>query len=114
LLRYKGRVYVPPDAAVRAEIITINHDDPYAGHLGAAKTLELIRRKYFWQKMPHDVKQWVKTCQVCQRATTKRHVRTGCLNQLNNRLGRGLKYPWTLLQVFPRVRIDGAYTTPCW
>ena len=94
LLRYKGRVYVPPDAAVRAEIITINHDDPYAGHLGAAKTLELIRRKYFWQKMPHDVKQWVKTCQVCQRATTKRHRPYGLLKPIEQPTG-----PWAQISM---------------
>jgi len=38
---------VPDDTAVRAEILTINHDDPIAGHFGVAKTLELVQRKYY-------------------------------------------------------------------
>jgi hypothetical protein len=83
LLRYQGKVYVPNDAATRAEILTINHDDLIAGHLGIAKTLELVRRKYFWPGLRRDVKKWIKTCQVCQRATTKRHRPYGKLAPLD-------------------------------
>ena len=80
--RYKGKVYVPEDQAVRAEILTINHDDPIAGHFGVTKTLELLKRKYYWPKMRSDVKRWVQTCAVCQRNTTKRHRPHGLLAPL--------------------------------
>jgi hypothetical protein len=42
LLRYQGRAYVPPDNAVRSEIMKICHDDPLAGHFGQKKTLALV------------------------------------------------------------------------
>ena len=43
LLHYRGSAYVPNDPAVRQEIMKMNHDDPYGGHFGVARTMELIR-----------------------------------------------------------------------
>jgi hypothetical protein len=107
LLRFDGRVYVPDDAAVRAEILTINHDDPIAGHFGVAKTLELVRRKYFWPGLKRDIQKWVKTCKVCQRATTKRHRPYGILVPLD-RPDR----PWSQISIdfitsLPPSRFEG-------
>jgi hypothetical protein len=42
LLRYQGRAYVPPDNAVRSEIIKICYNDPLIGHFGQKKTLALV------------------------------------------------------------------------
>src|SRR5436309_8931297 len=47
-LCYKHVVYVPKDLAIQQEIIRMNHDDPYAGHFRATRTMALIHRKYFW------------------------------------------------------------------
>jgi len=65
LLRFQGAVYVPPDQAVRMEILRICHDDPLAGHFGTKKTLELTQRKYYWTKMNNDINQYVKGCDMC-------------------------------------------------
>ncbi len=73
LLRKGAALYVPGSPALRAEILAINHDDPYSGHFGFARTLELVRRKYFWPGMRQEIKRYVKTCPVCQRTKTKRH-----------------------------------------
>lgn len=77
LLRYRGAVYVPNDSALRDELLKVNHDDPLAGHFGAGKTLELMRRKYFWQNMKKDIRDYVRTCPVCQRTKAKRHLPFG-------------------------------------
>ena len=45
---YDGLVYVPEDDPVRLRIIQQCHDSPLAGHLGQAKTLELVTRNYSW------------------------------------------------------------------
>ena len=42
LLLYRGRVYVPKDDTLHAEIVCIYHDLPPAGHPGQAKTVELV------------------------------------------------------------------------
>ena len=34
LLLYKGRIYVPNDKQLRANIVKIHHDGPVAGHPG--------------------------------------------------------------------------------
>jgi hypothetical protein len=65
-------VYIPRDGSVRQEIMKICHDDPLAGHFGQAKTLELVSRKYYWTTMSPEVKEYVKTCDVCQRTKAKR------------------------------------------
>ena len=40
-------IYVPNDASIKTAILSAAHDTPTSGHLGAAKTLELVARKYF-------------------------------------------------------------------
>jgi hypothetical protein len=32
---------------MRLEILKVNHEDPFAGHYGFTRTLELIQRKYY-------------------------------------------------------------------
>ena len=73
LLRYEDRLYVPGDIALRTELISKCHDDPLSGHFGAAKTQELLARKYHWQGIAKEVAEYVHTCDVCQRTKAPRH-----------------------------------------
>jgi transposase InsO family protein len=73
LLRFGKAVYVPPEKALRSEVIQIHHDSATAGHFGVAKTLELIRRKYFWKGLKRDIKEHISTCPECQRGKARRH-----------------------------------------
>ncbi|PIL29076.1 hypothetical protein GSI_09124 [Ganoderma sinense ZZ0214-1] len=70
LLLYRGRVYVPKDDALRAEIVRIHHDLPPAGHPGQAKTVELVTRNYWWPGMVKFIKDYVETCDTCRRGKT--------------------------------------------
>jgi transposase InsO family protein len=79
LLLRGNAVYVPEDQALKAELLRANHDDPLGGHFGVSKTLEIMRRKYFWQAMRRDVREYVKTCAICQRTKVKRHLPYGAL-----------------------------------
>jgi hypothetical protein len=92
ILRHKGRLYVPPEPSVRAEILQIHHDDPLAGHFGRAKTLELIARKYFWLNMESDVKSYIDSCVICMRAKALRQRPYGELQSLPQPDG-----PWSQL-----------------
>jgi len=47
-IMYKeGKVYVPKDEKLRAEIIRLYHNTPIGGHGGQWKTVELVTRN-FW------------------------------------------------------------------
>jgi hypothetical protein len=82
LLRWDNRFYIPNDPALRTEIMKLHHDDPLAGHYGVAKTSQLLRRTYFWEKMEDDIRTYLKECDVCQRIKSKRHAPYGLLVSL--------------------------------
>jgi len=42
----EGKVYVPKDKELRAEVIQLHHDVPVAEHGGRWKTVELVIRNY--------------------------------------------------------------------
>jgi hypothetical protein len=68
LYRDKARAILVPNVdTLRRDILQEVHDSPYGGHLGAARTLEQLRRLFIWPKVHEDVEQYVRTCHVCQR-----------------------------------------------
>ena len=83
LVRYDGAVYVPNDPATRAELMRVNHDDPWqGGHFGRERTCELIKRFYYWPHMRQEINDYVKSCEVCQRMKVPRHKPYGLLAPL--------------------------------
>lgn len=89
-LWYLGdRLCIPSDDGIKAIILSELHDSVTGGHLGYAKMLESVSRRFFWPGMSADVKLYVKTCPTCQRS---KHV-----NQLPAGLQQSIptpKYPW--------------------
>jgi len=47
LMLKEGKVYIPKDEKLRAEVIRLHHDTPVGGHGGQWKTAELVMRN-FW------------------------------------------------------------------
>jgi transposase InsO family protein len=82
ILKYHSRAVVPDDPALRQEVMKLHHDDPLAGHYGIEKTLELLRRSWYWENMEIDVRNYCKECDVCQRVKAKRHKPYGLLASL--------------------------------
>ena len=56
---------VPPSLVT--EIITSLHHSLIAGHLGAYKTLEKFRQRYYWPGFKTDVKHHILRCDKCQK-----------------------------------------------
>jgi hypothetical protein len=50
-----------------------NHDDFHASHFDVKRTLELLKRKYYWSAMNQDVKKYVNACFACHRIKIIRH-----------------------------------------
>jgi hypothetical protein len=47
------------------EILSQNHDSPSGGHFGINKTLQKIRKKFYWASCKLDVENWCRKCTVC-------------------------------------------------
>jgi len=66
-IMYKeGKVYVPKDKKLRAEIVRLYHDTPIGGHGGQWKTVELVTRNFWWPGVTKEVKRYVEGCNACQ------------------------------------------------
>jgi len=65
LVLKKGKVYVPKDEELRAEMIRLHHDVPVAGHEGRWKMVELVMRNYWWPGVTRDVGKYVEGCDLC-------------------------------------------------
>ena len=62
-----GKVYVPKDEKLRAEVIQLYHDTLVGGHGGQWKTIELVTRNFWWPGVMKEVKKYVEECNVYQR-----------------------------------------------
>ena len=73
--------YVP--AQQRADAFSFVHDDPAnGGHQGRDKTLERMRRHFYWPSMRKDVTKWVATCETCQLTKVPRQAKYGALKPI--------------------------------
>jgi hypothetical protein len=60
-------VAIPDDTALRQQIIYACHDTPYSGHLSSYKTIQQIRKRYWWKGIINSmVERYVGTCASCQ------------------------------------------------
>lgn len=58
------QVVVP--AMYRQHVLSVAHESKWAGHLGVAKTYQLILRHFFWPGLKSDVVKYCRCCHVCQ------------------------------------------------
>ena len=65
-IMYKeGKVYVPKDEKLRAEIIRLHYDTPIGGHGGQWKTVKLVTRNFWWPGVTKEVKWYIEECNAC-------------------------------------------------
>ena len=67
-LLFKGVQLCIPRGSYRENIIKEKHCGSMSGHFGLDKTLEQVRRFYYWPRMQSDVRRFVESCMVCQKA----------------------------------------------
>ena len=93
LVCYKNRWYIPP-GLLRRELLQHHHDDEWSGHFAYCKTIDLLKRKYYWLKMSVDVQEYLDSCANCARAKLRRHCPYGELQSLL--ISNGPRQDWTL------------------
>ena len=72
------KLYVPYD--LRHRLLQSNHDSMTGGHLGFKKTFFKISRLYYWPSLKQDVREYVSSCQDCQRGKPTNQLPIGTMN----------------------------------
>jgi len=67
----KGKIYVPKNRKLRAEIIQLHHDVLIAGYGGRWK---LVTKNYWWLEVMRDIGRYIKKCDMCQRMNRMEEV----------------------------------------
>jgi len=82
-LWFKGNTLVLPRYLhLRKWALQEFHDSKYAGHFGTHKTLQNLKRVYWWHGMNEDVKNFVRSCHSCQRSKPDQKKPAGLLKPL--------------------------------
>jgi len=79
LVLKEGKVYVPKDEELRAEVIQLHHDMPVAEHGGRWKTVKLVTRNYWWPGVTRYVGKYMEGCDLYQRMKNRMEEPAGKL-----------------------------------
>ncbi|RDY13569.1 hypothetical protein CR513_01483, partial [Mucuna pruriens] len=66
-LYYKGKVDVPRSSTQIPILLREFHNSLVRGHFGFFRTYKRIVRTVYWEGMKDDIKEYVETCDTCQR-----------------------------------------------
>ena len=56
---------------LRESVMKLAHDTPMAGHMGTKRTLDRIWHSFYWPGICKDVRQYCRSCDLCQKAVPK-------------------------------------------
>jgi len=82
LLMYNGLIWIPDNDTLRLRILRDHHDTQAAGHPGQARTLELIRRNFYWTGQWKYIHRYVDYCYTSHCIKPIRHAPFGMLKPL--------------------------------
>ena len=75
------RLYVPK--SLRVDLMKEDHENPNEGcHSGYHKAYNRLASVYFWPRMSREIKKFITTCDICQRAKIKKHAPYGLLKSI--------------------------------
>jgi hypothetical protein len=66
---HPGPAIVVPKA-LETEILKGTHDSPFTGHLGVTRTLDCIRKRFFWPNMRKSFENYIRQCNTCVKRKT--------------------------------------------
>ncbi|XP_037794286.1 uncharacterized protein LOC119589789 [Penaeus monodon] len=97
----KSSLVVPSEC--RAIILSVGHESPLAGHFSHRKSEMRIKDHFYWPNMGAEIRDFCKSCDKCQRMSTKGRVRPVPLKSMP-----------ILTEPFSRVSIDlvGPFSPP--
>jgi hypothetical protein len=69
---YARKLWIPKQLV--QEVISQAHKSPLASYGGMHKTIERVRRYYFWPELVSNIKSYINVCQVCKSITSPNSV----------------------------------------
>lgn len=79
IVYYKSKIALDHDSPLLPIIIKEMHSST---HEGCTKTLHRLRQGFFWKRMLHQVKDFIKNCEVCQKNKAENLLPTSLLQPL--------------------------------
>ena len=71
-----------PQGTFRLKLLHDHHDIPIAGHLGVKKTTARLAATYHWKSLRTTVREYVQSCDICQRTKNSTQKPLGLLQPL--------------------------------
>ena len=99
------RVYVPNDLSLQTRILQECLDSPLSGHLGKDKTIEQVKRRFYWPGMDAVIQRYVTSCDECQRNKPSQQSPMGLLQPLPIPTRPWQQVSMDLITALPRSRI---------
>jgi hypothetical protein len=86
LFRQEGEkaplLYIPGSSNLRQRILAECHDAGLSGHFGRDKTLDRLRKLFWWPTLAADVDEYVQTCPRCMLGNARNTRKPGLLQPL--------------------------------
>jgi hypothetical protein len=82
MVHFGNLIYVPNNHQLKIDLLQQVHNAPTAGHLGQAKTYDLLSRHYYFPGARAFVDTYVNGCHTCSRNKVPRHKPYGPLQSL--------------------------------
>ena len=60
---------------LRRQVMSVNHESAFSGHLGAKKTEVRILPNFFWPGLRQDVIRFCRSCDLCQRIVKRGSIK---------------------------------------
>jgi hypothetical protein len=77
-----GRAVIPSNAELRRDILDEAHQTQYTVHPGNNKMYQYLKKKFWWQGMKKDIREYVVQCHSCQLVKAEHQRPAGLLKPL--------------------------------
>lgn len=66
VVRFKGRVVLPPKSEIVSKLLQEYHNSPVGGHIGEVKTYQRLATEWFWLGMRKEIAKYIRECSIYQ------------------------------------------------
>ena len=73
---------IPNNELLRSQLLYELHNSKMGGHSGVIRTYQRLRQQFYWPSMIKTVREYVKKCDICQRAKHDTSAPSGLLQPL--------------------------------